>query len=482
MQNKKMATAAAVAGMSERSGHNWRAGKLPSDGKKRARHWRTHPDPFEGIGEEEVVPLLQSDRDGVLQATTILERLCGKDPDRFSLSQLRSLQRRIHDWRVLHGPAREVFFPQVHPPGREAQVDFTDCRSLGVTVAGMPFPHLLFEFVLSHSGWRYVELCSTETFMSLKSGLQHALYELGGAPQIIRSDNLTAATHELKKARGRILNRSYRQLLEHYGLSSTRTNPRKAHENGVVEQAHRRMKDLLRQELLLRGSSGFFAVGDYQDFVLGIVDKKNRTAAAKTEIEHSQLRPLPPTPLPDYVSYRAQVRKWSTIRVSNRTYTLPPRLIGQRVEARLYAEYLDVYYKDQFVERIERVTGSQRARVNYRHVIGSLVKKPGAFARYRWRDQLFPTLTFRRAYDALRGWRGQHSADVNYLRILQLAATTMEADVERALCRLLEQGKRFDCQDVREIVAPRTPSIPDLASLGSPDLAVYDRLLQGSRR
>ena len=455
MQGKKMATAAAVAGMSARSGHNWREGKLPSDSKRQDRHWRTHPDPFGGVWEEEVVPLLQSDRNGVLQATTILERLCGKYPDRFSSAQLRTLQRRVRDWRALSGPDREVFFPQVHPPGREAQLDFTSASKLEVTIAGTPFPHLLFEFVLSHSGWRYVELSSTESFMSLKSGLQHALCELGGTPQIIRSDNLSAVTHELRKTGGRTLNRTYRQLLEHYGLKSTRTNPRKAHENGVVEQAHRRMKNLLRQELLLRGSSDFYCVGDYRDFVLAIVNKKNRAAAARTEIERSHLRPLPPTPLPDYVTYQARVRKWSTIRVSNRTYTVPPRLIGQKVEARLYPEHLDVYYKGSFIERIERVSGARRARVNYRHVIASLVRKPGAFARYRWRDQLFPTLTFRRAYDALLGWRGRHSADVNYLRILQLAATTMEADVARALAGLLDKGERFDCQDVRDERAGR---------------------------
>ena len=108
--------------------------------------------------------------------------------------------------------------------------------------------------------------------------------------------------------------------------------------------------------------------------------------------------------------------------------------------------------------------------------------EPGAFARYRWREQLFPTLTFRRAYDSLLRWRGPHSADVNYLRILQLAATTMEADVDKALSKLLDQGKRFDCQDVRDLVAPRIPSIPALSSLAAPDLAVYDRLLARMNR
>lgn len=482
MQGKPLATAAAVAGMSERSGRRWRKGKLPSGKKQRRRHWRTRPDPFAGVWDEQIVPLLAADRDGVLAANTILEWLNRRHPGRFSTSQLRTLQRRIRHWRALEGPDREVFFPQVHPPGREAQVDFTSATKLRVTIAGEPFNHLLFEFVLSYSGWRYVAIARSETFLAFKQGLQGALWELGGCPAVVRSDNLSAVTHELRKTGGRALNWPYRQLLDHYGLKSTRTNRRSAHENGVVEQAHRRIKEAIAQELVLRGGRDFASRDDYSGFVGEVVKRRNSLAEPKSEIERSRLRPLPAAQVPDYLSYRAAVSKWSTIRVSNRTYTVPPRLIGQKVEARLYADHLDVHYKGRFVERIQRATGSQRARVNYRHVIGSLVKKPGAFARYRWRDQLFPTLTFRRAYDALCNWRGRHSADVNYLRILQLAATTMESDVERALCRLLAEDRRFDCQDVRELVAPRPPSIPELARLRAPDLGVYDRLLTGTRR
>ena len=331
--------------------------------------------------------------------------------------------------------------------------------------------------MLSFSGWRYVEIADGETFLALKQGLQGALWELGGCPQIIRSDNLSAATYELRTSGGRDLNRSYRQLLDHYGLESTRTNRAAAHENGVVEQAHRRIKDAVRQALVLRGSCDFTSRDNYYEFVREVVARKNRLAEPKVEIERPHLRPLPAAAIPDYVNYQARVRKWSTIRVSSRTYTVPPRLIGSEVEVRLYADHLDVYYKGRLVERLERATGPQRARVNYRHVIGSLVRKPGAFTRYRWREQLFPTLTFRRAYDSLLRWRSRHSADVNYLRILQLAAKTMEADVDKALSKLLDQGNRFDCQDVADLVSPRPPSIPELASLNAPDLAVYDRLL-----
>lgn len=212
MQGKPIVTAAAAANMSERSARRWREGETPSQ-KKNPRHWRTRPDPFAGVWEAEIELLLAADRERVLQAPTILEWLQDAHPDRFADSQLRTLQRRIRDWRALNGPEREVFFPQVHPPGREAQADFSSGGRLGVTIAGQAFPHLLFEFVLSYSGWRHVQIAYSETFMALKSGLQAALWELGGCPRVIRTDNLSAATHELRRRRGRDLNWTYRQLL-----------------------------------------------------------------------------------------------------------------------------------------------------------------------------------------------------------------------------------------------------------------------------
>ena len=134
------------------------------------------------------------DVEGALKATTILEWLDERHPGRFSVSQLRTLQRRVRDWRALSGPDREVFFEQEHPPGREAQVDFTHCGELGVTVGGEPFGHLLFHFVLSHSGWRYVDVAYGETFAALVKGMQGALWELGGVPEVLRTDNLSAAS------------------------------------------------------------------------------------------------------------------------------------------------------------------------------------------------------------------------------------------------------------------------------------------------
>ena len=280
MEGKTQQTAAAMAGMSERSARKWQSGPLPSE-TKTERRWRTRPDPFDGVWEEEILPLLQGEAAGRLRATTIIDWLEEQHPGRFSASQLRTLQRRLQDWRALNGPDQEVYFPQEHPPGREAQLDFTHCNSLGITVGGRPYRHLLFQLVLSHSGWRYAEVATGETFLALKQGLQNALWELGGAPRVIRSDNTSAATHEMRRSRGRALNGSYAELLDHYGLESTRINSGESHENGVAEQAHYRLKDAIDQALMLRGSRDFSSLDEYTCFIKKVVDRRNRFGAGK---------------------------------------------------------------------------------------------------------------------------------------------------------------------------------------------------------
>jgi len=217
MQGKTQEAAAAAAGMSVRSARTWQRGPLPLESKS-SRAWRTRPDPFAAIRGEAVLPLLRRDPESALQATTVLEWLEERYPGRFSPAQLRTLQRRLRDWRALHGPEQEVFFPQVHPPGREAQMDFTDAGELRVNIAGLPFPHLFFEFILSHSGWRFVDLAFGETFEALQKGLQGALWNQGAVPQVVRSDNLSAATHELKRSGGRALTERFARLLGYYGL------------------------------------------------------------------------------------------------------------------------------------------------------------------------------------------------------------------------------------------------------------------------
>jgi hypothetical protein len=260
------------------------------------------------------------------------------------------------------------------------------------------------------------------------------------------------------------------------------TNRASPHENGVAEQAHYRLKSAIAQALILRGSRDFPTAEAYLAFVRDeVVERRNRRAQPELDEERRYLALLPPAPVPEYTTYRTRVSKWSIIRIARKTYTVPARLKGLEVEVRQYADRLEVYYKDKLMEEMERIHGVGEAKIDYRHIIHSLVRKPGAFARYRFREYLFPTQTFRLAYEALCRFRGER-ADVEYVRILYLAATTMESEVQRALSLLLESGRPFDYLEVRDLAAPVVPQVPRLTLLGVPDLKVYDALLVGGVR
>jgi transposase InsO family protein len=478
MDGKTQATAAAVSDMSVRTAREWETGPVPS-ATKRPRDWRTRPDPFAAVWPTDVEPLLRSDRKGILEAKWVLEVLRTRYPEQFHAGQARTLQRRFRDWRARHGVEPEVFFEQVAAPGREAAIDFTHATELGVTIAGDPFPHLLFEFVLSYSHWTWVAIAFGETFEALAAGVQGALWALGGVPTVLRSDNLSAATHELKASGGRALTPRFRAVLEHYGIQSSRIAPGRAHENGIAEQAHRRLKSLLAQALLVRGHADFADVTAYDTFLQEVVAYwRNRPAAGRVAEERVALRPLPSAAIPSHTSYYPVVRRWSTIRVSHRTYSVPAQLIGHTVEARVHPNVVEVRYRDQVVQTMPRLRKEDAHAIDYRHVIGWLVRKPGAFARYRYREDLYPSITFRRAYDALVRTHGER-ADVEYLRILHLAATDGETRVAAVLVAVLDQVGGFDYVTVQSQVAPPALTVP-VIHIPAPDLTVYDALRAGA--
>lgn len=256
-------------------------------------------------------------------------------------------------------------------------------------------------------------------------------------------------------------------------MKSARIFPRKAHENGVAEQAHRRTKSILAQMLALRGRRDFASVDEYQRWIREVIDREHNVLLdSKLAEERQHLRPLPAIALPAHTTLTVTVRRWSTIRVQNHAYSAPARLIGERVRVLLHHDRVEVFYAGQLVGRLPRLRGRRWARIGYHHVIWSLVKKPGAFTRYRWREERFPTLAFRRAYGAPRGFQGAR-ADGEYVRILHMAATSGEAVVERALLALLEGAERFDAGRVRHAVRPERPSVPAVA-IAAPDLRVYD--------
>jgi hypothetical protein len=477
MQGKTLEAAASAAGMSERAARKWQRGPLPS-AMKTSRDWRTRPDPFVEVWAAEIEPLLVADTEGKLEAKTIFEELVRRKPGEFDAGQLRTLQRRVRAWRAERGPDKEVYFPQEHVAGRMGSIDFTHADDLRVTIAGAAFAHLFFELVLAFSGLRFVQLAFGETFEALLSGLQGAFFAVGGVPEILRLDNLSAATHELKGTGGRALTTRFAAVADHYGFTASRIRPGEAHENGVAEKAHHLLKSALEQALLLRASREFATVDAYLAFVERVVHNKFHVGREdKIALERAALRALPSTRLPEYTRVRTTVRRWSTVNIGSRIYSVPSRLIGHELEARVYADVVEVRLPgvDRPLETMTRLRGEARHRIDYRHVIWSLVHKAGAFAAYRYREDLFPSLVFRRAYDSLRERRGDR-ADVDYVRILHLAASTTERAVETAIATLLERNAAFDYADVKAIAQPEQPAVP-VVTIGAPDLAGYDALL-----
>jgi hypothetical protein len=471
-KGKPLSVAATRSGMTEKTARKYRdLGGIP---ERQPRTYRTRKDPFEAVWPE--IEQLLAASPG-LEGVTIFETLRLREDVSFSDGQLRTLQRRIRRWRASRGPEKEVMFPQEHRPGEAGQSDFTDMRDLEVKIGGEPFDHLLYHFVLPYSNWEWAGVCFTESFESLVSGLQGAIWEMGRVPKKHRTDNLSAATHELRDG-GRSFNERYKAVLDHYGMAADKNTPGRGHENGDVEQGHHRLKRALEQALLLRGGRDFDSRREYEVFLRKVVDGRNRGRWEKYAEELAVMGPLPLTRLSEHRTEQIGVSVFSTIRAASNVYSVPSRLIGERVEVRLYAETVEVFYAGERVCAMERLRGSGNARIDYRHLIFSLVRKPGAFARYRYREALFPTVTFRRAYDALVERLGE-GADLSYVRILHLAATTTETGVEEVLSALLEHGGLKSWEDVEDRVRPDTPAIPT-CQIPVVDLGVYDLCLEGS--
>jgi transposase InsO family protein len=475
----KVEVAGLKAGMSRKTASKYlREGKLPSELAK-PRGWRTRLDPFEEVWPEITRRLADAPE---LEAKTLFEDLMERRPGSFCPGQLRTLQRRVKQWRAEEGPDKRVFFPQLHRPGEAAQTDFTWATELGITIGGEKFGHMLCHFVLPYSNWEWATVCHSESLLALKHGVQEAVFHLGRVPTYHQTDHSTAATHKLsdaarqgdtKEERG--FNEDYLALMKHLGLTPRTIQVGEKEQNGDVESLNGSLKRRLVQHLLLRGSRDFDSVPQYERWLQGVIRKANAQRSTKVAEELDEMKLLRVERLREYQEICVSVTSWSTIRVKRNAYSVPSRLMRERVRVRLFENRLEVYFGNKHQLTCDRLRGDGGSLINYRHIISSLVRKPGAFERYRYREDLFPSLVFRKSYDALCKKLSSRKADVEYLRNLNLAATTMESTVEVALESLLANGELPVSDRVKELVAPEEPEVPEIAVL-EVDLDAYDEL------
>lgn len=461
------------AGMHRNTGSKYlKAGKVPSE-LKTARTWRTRRDPFEEHWPEVVARLQDAPE---LEAKALFEDLCERYPGRYDEGQVRTLQRRVKQWRAMHGPERVLFFEQRHRPGEATQTDFTHAGALRITIAGEPFPHQLCHSVLPYSNWEWATIARSESLLALKRGVQAAVFRLGRVTEYLQTDNSSAATHDLGSGK-REFNEEYVALVRHLGMKPRTTAIGAKEQNGDIESMHHAFKRRLEQHLLLRGSRDFPTVEAYETWMQGIAEKANRPRSKRLAEELAVMAALEVERLPEYRELTARVTKGATMRVKNNTYTVPSRLKGELVRVRVYEDRLEVFYGGVRQLTVERLLGEGGHRVNYRHIVWSMVRKPGAFARYRYREALFPRPAFRRAYEMLaEAHATPRAGDLEYLRILLLAASTMESEVEAGLSLLLEAGEVPTWERVKALVGVEETEVPRV-TIPEPDLASYDTLL-----
>lgn len=479
----QIGVAAMKAGMDRKTARKYAAAaKLPSEMTKQ-RDWRTKPDAFVDVWRE-VEELLKAEAG--LDAKTVFEVLQATHPGRFVEGQLRTMQRQVKRFRAAHGGERNVVLGQRHRPGEAMQTDFTSTTELRVTACGEPLSqNQLCNSTLPYSNWRWATACASESMAAIRQGVQRALFQLGRVPEWHQTDNSTAATHQLPKEKlsspgsaERAFNGEYLGIMKHFGMKPRTTEVGAKEQNGDVEASNGALKRALEQALLVRGSRDFASVEAWQSFVDDVNRKGNKAKSDKVAEDLAAMRELNVAKLPEYVEMQVVVSSWSTVHVKHGTYSVPSRLIGETVRVRLFESRIELWFAGDKQLDCERVRGRHPRRIDYRHVIWSLVRKPAGFRNYVFREEMFPSTTFRRAYDAIhapqhRGVKG----DLEYLRILHAAATTMESEVEAALVLLLDDNHVVSADAVKALVEgklqPRAPSmVPPPV-----DLTVYDSLL-----
>ena len=479
---KKQVTAAATAGISVRSGRRIEKGELQAGGKGE-RYWRTRVDPFADVWDNEVVPLLTKNHK--LTPITLFEKLQKDHPGKYQDSKLRTFQRRVSEWKALHGPDKEVMFRQEQVVGRMGLSDFTKLKKVTITILGQAFVHLLYHFRLAFSGWCSVKVVhGGESYTALAEGLQDALWRLGGVPVEHRSDSLSAAYRNLSKDACEDITRRYQQLCQHYGMEPTRNNRGKGHENGAIESPHGHLKNRIKQALLLRGSSDFPSVAAYVEFLAVIVNEINSRKQDKIEQERQHLRPLPLQRTADYTETVVPVSTTSTIQVKRVLYTVPSRLIGKRLRVHIYDSRLEGYLGSTLSVTLPRgftSNNNHRSRqVDYRHVIGSLEKKPQAFRYSQLRDDLLPDETYKAVWSWLDKEMEARKACKTMVGILALAN---RADCEKQLGKYLQEMMTSSTLpsllELQRKFESREQIVPEIQVI-QPPASDYDILLNSS--
>jgi hypothetical protein len=297
-----------------------------------------------------------------------------------------------------------------------------------------------------------------------------------------RTDSLSAAFNNL--AEHEELTLRYEGLCKHYRMRASRCNPSRSHENGSIESRHGSLKTALDQALRLRGSRRFESLAEYEAFVAMIVHRMDARVTQRLSVERPMLGALPARRTAEYEEMPARVSKYGIITVKGVQYSAPSRLIGHRLMVRQYAQHIECWLGGQRVLEHPRATrrdGQRHPRsIDYRHLVGALKRKPGAFARWVLRDSVFPRPIYRQTWERLSERCSEREACKTMVGLLALAADGHEAQLAGELEQLVELDQLPDLHALTELLAPPRAEVPEV-SVQLPTLAAYDALIEVAR-
>ena len=400
--------------------------------QSKSRHWQTRKNPFSEVWDSFILPILKESP--TVDASFILEQLQEKYVGEYPDSKLRTLQRHVKKWKAIHGEDKPVIFNQEHYPGIQSISDFTDLKDIKITIEGKEFKHILYHFRLAYSGWSYMKVIQGgESFSALSEGLQEALWRLGGSPKEHRTDSLSAAFKNLSPQAADDLTSRYKEFCAHYSMLPTRNNKGVSHENGSIESPHGHLKRRIRQSLAIRGSNDFESIDEYEKWLDSVVCAHNKRNAKKFKFERPYLQDLPAYKTTDFEEHVVCVTSSSTFKLKRVTYSVPSRLIGERLRVLVYQRYIECYLGSIKVFESKRVipVGKNRCRlINYKHIINALVKKPQAFRHSQIRDDILPSEDYKKIWKHVDQIMDAKSACKFIVGIMYLA---YKYDCEKAL-------------------------------------------------
>ena len=405
-----------------------------------------------------LVPLLKERP--ALTPTTLLEMLQDKYPGQYPNSLRRTMQRRVREWKLQYSAEQEVMFRQRHQPGLRGLSDFTELKGVVVTIVGK-----LYHFRLEWSHWSWMRVVlGGKSFSALAEGLQEALGQLGGDGR-------------------RELTERYTAICQHYGMQGVHNNSGRGHENGSVESAHGHLKRRICQALILRGSNDFSTIEEYQAFITQQVMRHNRNNQDLVKEERLHLKPLPLRRSADYDELTVRVSRSSTINVKHVVYSVPSRLVGQLLRVRLWDDRLSRYVGSSEVMSCPRVRpekGKTRARrIDFRHVIDSLAKKPGAFCHATLRNDILPDDELRRLWRRLCNHLESDMAGRLMVHALKLAAGYDDISVvAKGMEQMLNPPGNVDLHRLMRFLGIKEKALP-VVNVKQHNLSSYEQLLRG---